>query len=101
MLRISGLVKTIATWNVRSLYEAGKVYNAIKEIRRLKIDILGISETHWPDQDIRKMEEYAIFYSSNNTNYHRKPEHLVSQVSQAEKCFVPLSEKVILVQLEA
>lgn len=34
----------IATWNVRSMYEAGKIHNAIKEMKRLRIDILGVSE---------------------------------------------------------
>lgn len=34
----------IATWNVKTLNAAGKTDNAIKEMKRLHIDILGISE---------------------------------------------------------
>lgn len=35
----------IATWNVQSMYESGKAHNIVKEMNRLQIDILGISET--------------------------------------------------------
>lgn len=37
-------IKRIGTWNVRSMYEGGKVHNVIKEMKRLNISILGISE---------------------------------------------------------
>ena len=37
----------IATWNVRTLYAAGKLEQADKEARRLNIDIVGISEARW------------------------------------------------------
>lgn len=34
----------IGTWNVRSLYKPGKAHNTIREIKRLNIATLGISE---------------------------------------------------------
>ena len=37
----------IATWNVRSLYLTEKFANVCKEMNRLKVDVLGISETFW------------------------------------------------------
>jgi hypothetical protein len=37
----------IETWNVHILYTAGKFANAVKEIKRLQVDILDISETRW------------------------------------------------------
>ena len=35
----------IGTWNVRTLYQAGKLDNAIYEMNNMKLDILGIAET--------------------------------------------------------
>ena len=37
----------ISTWNVRSLYQKGKLESVKLEMGRLKVQILGISETRW------------------------------------------------------
>lgn len=37
----------IATWNVRTLYQTGKLAQAVREMDRLKLDVLGVSETRW------------------------------------------------------
>ena len=37
----------IRTWNVRALYQKGKLENIKLEMERLKVQIVGISETRW------------------------------------------------------
>ena len=37
----------VATWNVRTLYQSGKLENLKKEAMRYNIAILGVSETRW------------------------------------------------------
>ena len=37
----------IGSWNVRTLYEAGKLAQAVREMGRYSLHICGISETHW------------------------------------------------------
>ena len=54
-----------ATWNVRSLLEGGKMQNLFKEMTRLKIDILGISEHRWPDSGCVNQEDVRMFYSGH------------------------------------
>jgi hypothetical protein len=43
-LRVS---KRIATWNVCGLLQSGKLAVIEKEMNLHKLDILGLSETHW------------------------------------------------------
>ena len=35
----------VGTWNVRTLYESGKLENVKQEMRRLEMNILGICES--------------------------------------------------------
>lgn len=45
--------------------QAGKIDNAIQEMKRMKIEIMSISEMRWPGSwDIEK-EGYRIFYSGS------------------------------------
>ena len=37
----------IGTWNVRTMWETGKTSQIAMEMRRYKLAVLGISETHW------------------------------------------------------
>ena len=39
----------IGTWNVRTLYQARKLTNALKEIDNVSLDLLEISECRWTD----------------------------------------------------
>ena len=50
----------IATWNVRTLYQARKLDNAIQEMKMMKIDILGIAETRWTESGKIRKESYNI-----------------------------------------
>lgn len=59
----------LGTWNVRNLYEAGKLANIVQEMKRLKINILGISETWWPNSG--KCETDDVTYTGNTSAQHR------------------------------
>lgn len=58
----------VGTWNVNSLYESGKLENVIQEMVRLKIDILGISET-WSAGE-SNTEDATFYYSGNQITHH-------------------------------
>lgn len=38
---------TVATWNLRTMYQDRRTYNAIKEMKKLNIAVLGISKMRW------------------------------------------------------
>ena len=50
----------IATWNVRTLYQAGKLDNATQEMKKMKIAILGIAEMRWTESGKIRKESYNI-----------------------------------------
>ena len=37
----------IGVWNVRTLLQSGKLENLKEEMRRNKVDVMGISEVRW------------------------------------------------------
>jgi len=47
VLKTRGRTLSIATWNVRTLYQPGKIDNVIQEMAEMKIDILGLAEKRW------------------------------------------------------
>lgn len=94
---------TIGTWNVRSVYKPGKMHNVIHEMQRLKLNILGISETRWPGHGQTPTNGGMLYFSENDDDkYHR---HGVTvavsrEVMASVTNFVPVSDRVMLLQLQ-
>ena len=57
----------IATWNVRSMYE-GKLDIVREEMKRLNVDILGISEMKWTGKGHFRGENNKVMYSGQETH---------------------------------
>lgn len=58
--RISRPTLKTGNWKARSMFERGKVHNAIREMKRLNIEILGISELRWPGIGERNLSEHGM-----------------------------------------
>jgi hypothetical protein len=50
------------TWNFRSLYRAGSLKVAAKELARYKLDFVGVQEVRWVKGGTIREGEYNIFY---------------------------------------
>lgn len=57
--------KRITTWNVKSLGVYRKLDNVKLEMKRLKIDVLGMSETRWTEQGDDWSAEDGIICNGN------------------------------------
>jgi exonuclease III len=44
----------LGTWNVRSLYRAGSIMAAARELARYKLDLVGVQEVRWDKEGIVK-----------------------------------------------
>lgn len=54
----------IATWNVRTLYQTGRVQQVAAEMKRLKIELMGLCETRWPGTGMTRLQGgETIIYS--------------------------------------
>src|SRR5215469_961801 len=51
----------IAIWNVRTLYQIGKLENVKREMNRMRVDMLGLSEVRWPGVGCNQMDNGGTF----------------------------------------
>ncbi|XP_051513504.1 craniofacial development protein 2-like [Myxocyprinus asiaticus] len=54
----------ITTWNVRGMSQ-GKLDIIKREMTRLNIDLLGISELHWKDNGHFQSDDFSVYYSGH------------------------------------
>ena len=63
----------IVSWNVRTLYEAGKCVQATREMQRYRLDILGVSETHWIQSGQKKLRSgELVLFSGKEEGIHEE-----------------------------
>uniref|UniRef100_A0A8D8UV16 Craniofacial development protein 2 n=2 Tax=Cacopsylla melanoneura TaxID=428564 RepID=A0A8D8UV16_9HEMI len=93
----------IGTWNVNSMFEEGKAHNVALEMTRLKIKIMGISETRWIGSGQSTVQNKTIYFSGNVDSKHLHGVAIMIDETEKHtvKNFVPLSPRVMLLQLEA
>ena len=61
----------IATWNVRDLYQTGKLVQVIKEFQNYNPDILGDTEMRWTGSGKIKKKDTTILYSGPEKLYQK------------------------------
>jgi len=57
------------TWNIRSLYRAGSLTAAAKELARYKLDLMGVQEVRLNKGGIARAGDYNFFYGKGNKNH--------------------------------
>ena len=51
----------LGTWEVRSLYRAGSLMAAARELARYKLDLVGVQEVRWDKGATVRAGEYNFF----------------------------------------
>ena len=59
----------LGTWNVRSLYRAGSLMAAARELARYKLDSVGVQEVRWDKEGTVKTGDCSFFYGKGNENH--------------------------------
>jgi hypothetical protein len=69
----------LGTWNVRSLYRAGSLTAAARELARYKLDVEGVQEVRWDKEDTVRAGGYNFLYGKGNQNPQLETGFLVHQ----------------------
>ena len=59
----------LGTWNVRSLYSAGSLTAAARELARYKLDLVGVQEVRWDKGGTVRAGDYNFFFGKGNENH--------------------------------
>jgi hypothetical protein len=59
----------LGTWNVRSLYRAGSLKAAARELARYNLDVVGVQEVRWDKEGTVRAGDYNFFYGKGNENH--------------------------------
>ena len=59
----------LGTWNVRSLYRAGELMAAARELARYELDLVGVQEVRWEKEGTVKAGDYSFLYGKGNENH--------------------------------
>jgi hypothetical protein len=57
------------TWNVRSLCRAESLTAAPRELKRCKLDLVGLREAKWDQGGTVRAGDYNFLYGKGNTNH--------------------------------
>ena len=92
----------IATWNVRTMLQPGKLHNVKKEMERMQIGVLGVSEVRWRGSGNIRSDEMTMIHSGSEDKS-EKGVGIILDKKQAKslKGYWPISERVLLVKMNA
>jgi len=54
----------LGTWNVRSLYRAGSLKTAARELAKYTLDVVGVQEVRWDKGDTVRTGDYDFSMGS-------------------------------------
>ena len=90
----------IATWNVRTLHQPGKLAGVWREMNRMKIDILGVSEVRWPGVGENQSEEGCFVYSGGEGAVRGVGVMMSTRVAKCVMGYWAVSDRVLVVKIK-
>ena len=96
----------IGQWIGRTLYESGKVAQLAAEMRRYRLEILGVSEARWNQFGETELATGELFIYSGNENKDNVHERGVGIMlpGHAKKCLMdwePIDDRIITTRINA
>ena len=93
---------TIGTWNVRTLYQTGKLEQLLREFESCNLEILGLSEMRWTGSGKEIHQGKTILYSGHSEHHvHGVGIVLNDQAAKALIAWQPVSERIITARIQS
>ena len=101
---LSAKTKTrIGFWNVRTMYEAGKLAQITAEMRRYNLHMLGVSESRWTGSGrFRTSTGETVLYSGREYGQHHRGVAMILKKG-LEKCLIewkPINSRLLKVRMK-
>ena len=91
----------VATWNVRTMHQPGKLENVAREMTRLKVDIMGVCEVRWTGAGTVDLDDGGcMIYSGGTAHAHGVGVMLTETAARSLAGYYAVSERVLLVRLK-
>ena len=91
----------VATWNVRTMNSPGKLENIKQEMRRNRIDVLGVSEVRWRDGGELLSDEFRMVYSGGTEKERGVAIIMERKMAGRVMDIVKVSDRLMMVKMEA
>lgn len=87
----------LGTWNVRTMFETSKTAQVIHEMRRYRLDILGISECRWTGSGRQVTSDGSTILYSGHLDQHIRGVAIMASKEKSNTLleWEPLSERLI------
>ena len=87
----------LGAWNVRTMFETSKTAQVISEMRRYRLDILGVSECRWTGSGRQVTSEGAVILHSGHDEQHSRGVALIITKDKANTLleWEPHSDRLI------
>ena len=93
-------VTKIASWNVRTLYQTGKLAQVLKEVKEYNLDVLGVCEMRWIGQGKTIKDGITILHSGHSVDHARGVGiFLKGEAAKALISWEPVSDRIITARL--
>lgn len=89
----------VATWNVNTLYQAGKYDNLKQEMTRMRLDVVGVSEVRWTGVGRCDGGGVEFVYSGGEEHQRGVGVMMTKKVARCMKGYMAVSDRVLLVKL--
>ena len=91
----------IGTWNVRTLFQTGKMAHAIREFGNYGLDTVGLKEVRWTGSGKIMDVETTVLYSGPNECHERGVSIMLNkEASKALIGWSPVNDRIITARLQ-